>query len=733
MARARGTSVGGPGVERSYAAGIARGAGIIAVITIGSRVVGLARTLVFSQTVGATCLGTAYVTANQVPNLVYELVLGGALSSVMVPLLARSAERSASDPGEREQVSRITSALLTWCVLILVPLTLIIVGTAGPVAAMLNPANSGADCVHADVVSTTASMLRIFAPQGLLYGLSVVLLGLLQAYRRFGAYALAPLVNSLVVIVSCVAFASLASGASLGSVSAFAELVLAAGATLGVGAMVLVALVPTWRLRLRLRPALRLPAGIGRRAGGLALVGVVEIIATEIAAVVVIGLANGRGATGALVLFNYASQVFATLNAVLALAVSVSAFPVLSARDGDEFDRACAGSTRAVMLVGCLGVALMAAVSVPAAHVLASKPDQVPELALGFVCFAPGLIGLAVIANLARAMLAVGRLKIAAVAVAGSTLVGTVAQLALAELAPARLVVAGLALGNSVGMTVVAIPFVIVTKRVLGKASVQGLGRATFAGLAGAAAAGLVGVGVSLVLPVSRKLADLGAGTVAAVLVVVIFGAIVLRLDDGDLRAVLVRRLHAAGLRVPQDAAGGARGLAYAGALTELVRQRAWAWLQNGGRKLTMNLAEERVTRPGDHGERHARLLSARERQVAVAIGAVAGGTGIFAVFASSNQAGTVVLLLIALVFLLVGVEGTPLLWHAFRPGAHLPGRRRLDKASQRAAHQAPPLATGTAEDVAMAEQMLIVQPVVSPTVVSPAGPEDGNGRYTPE
>jgi len=47
-----------------------------------SRLFGLIRTLVFSQTVGASCLGTAYATANQVPNLVYELVLGGALGAV---------------------------------------------------------------------------------------------------------------------------------------------------------------------------------------------------------------------------------------------------------------------------------------------------------------------------------------------------------------------------------------------------------------------------------------------------------------------------------------------------------------------------------------------------------------------------------------------------------------------------------------------------------------------------
>src|SRR5215469_13883685 len=120
------------------AVGIASGAAIIAGLTILARMLGLIRTVVFAQTVGATCLGTAYVTANQVPNLVYELVLGGALSSVMVPLLARPAARSATDAGDKDQVSRITSALLTWCLLILAPLTVVILATAGPIAALLN-------------------------------------------------------------------------------------------------------------------------------------------------------------------------------------------------------------------------------------------------------------------------------------------------------------------------------------------------------------------------------------------------------------------------------------------------------------------------------------------------------------------------------------------------------------------------------------------------------------------
>ena len=95
-----------PGPAPPLGAGIARGAALVAGLTIVSRLFGLARTLVFSQTVGASCLGAAYVTANQVPNLLYELVLGGALTSAMVPVLARSAERAAEDPADRARSAR---------------------------------------------------------------------------------------------------------------------------------------------------------------------------------------------------------------------------------------------------------------------------------------------------------------------------------------------------------------------------------------------------------------------------------------------------------------------------------------------------------------------------------------------------------------------------------------------------------------------------------------------------
>jgi putative peptidoglycan lipid II flippase len=528
-----------PGAAQRLGEGVARGAAVVASLTILSRILGLVRTLVFSQTVGATCLGTTYVTANQVPNLLYELILGGALTSAMVPVLARSAERAASDPAEKARVGDITSALLTWTVIIVVPLVLVIVAAAGPIASLLNPSNPNAHCVRADMVTVTGDMLRVFAPQALFYGLSVVLYGLLQSYRRFAAPSIGPGISSLVLIACYLAFVPLNEGRSLAQLPVSAELVLSVGTTLGIAALVVVAIPPTRRLHLRFRPVLRFPPGVARRVSGLALVGVAELVAIDVANVVAIDLANGHGKTGALVLFNYGSQVFNSIAAILALSIVVSAFPVMSAREGPDLNRTSAGSTRAVLLMSWLGTAVIAAIAIPAAHVLAKQPDQVPQLIWTFILFAPGIAGVAVIANLSRVMFVIRRLKIAAAALAGSWVITIVADVVLVELAPARLVPAMLALGTTIGQTVVAIPLVFVTRRICGTAAVQGAGHATRAGLAACAAGAAVGLAVSLAVPLHHKLEAVALAVPAAGCAILAFGVVAYFLDDGDLKTVL--------------------------------------------------------------------------------------------------------------------------------------------------------------------------------------------------
>jgi putative peptidoglycan lipid II flippase len=134
----------------------------------------------------------------------------------------------------------------------------------------------------------------------------------------------------------------------------------------------------------------------------------------------------------------------------------------------------------------------------------------VSQLTGAFAMFAPGVAGVAVITNLSRVMFALGRLKLAAIALAGNWLAVIAADVLLAGLAPPHLVVGALALGNTIGQTVVAVPLVIAIRRIRGAAAVAGVRRANLAGLAAAAAASAAGIAVSLVLPGGGKLADAG-------------------------------------------------------------------------------------------------------------------------------------------------------------------------------------------------------------------------------
>ena len=186
------TPVAERGSARPRGGGIGRAAVLIGAITMLARVIGFGRQVVFAHTVQASCLGTAYTTANMVPNIIYDIVAGGALTAVVVPVLAGPVR---SDP---EQVRRTSAALLSWAVVLLVPVSLIIAAIARPLVSVLLGGTPG--CPRADMVTLGARMLVVFAPQILLYGLAVVLYGILQAHRRFAAPALAPVLSSLVVI-----------------------------------------------------------------------------------------------------------------------------------------------------------------------------------------------------------------------------------------------------------------------------------------------------------------------------------------------------------------------------------------------------------------------------------------------------------------------------------------------------------------------------------------------------
>src|SRR5262249_12477008 len=340
----------------------------------------------------------------------------------------------------------------------------------------------------------------------LLYGLAVVLYGILQAHRKFAAPALAPILSSVVVMGAYALFVPL-GGQHTTRVSGLplsAELTLSIGTTLGVAALALTPLAPAWRLRLRMRPTLRFPDGMGRRARSLAVVGVAVLVSQDASVLVVTRLANanGSGSGAAVTVYQYGWQVFVSVYAVLAIPVAISAFPVLSARRGPAFDEAAASSTRATALASWLGAGLPAAVALPVARGFPSLGnDATSQFALALALFAPGLAGYGLVACLSRVLLAANRIKIAAVTIVVGWVVVIVVDLIAVPLVSDSAVVPVLGLANTVGMTAAGLALLAAVRSARGAAALSGVWRALGAGLAGAAAGAAAGVGGAAVLP----------------------------------------------------------------------------------------------------------------------------------------------------------------------------------------------------------------------------------------
>ena len=533
------TPVAERGSARQRGGGIGRAAVLIGAITMLARVVGFGRQVVFAHTVQASCLGTAYTTANMVPNIIYDIVAGGALTAVVVPVLAGPAR---SDP---EQVRRTSAALLTWTVVLLVPVSLVVAVIAEPLVSVLLGGTPG--CPRPDMVTLSARMLVVFAPQILLYGLAVVLYGILQAHRKFVAPALAPVLSSLVVIGAYFWFGVVGSGYQdmTRPVPAPAWIVLAVGTTAGVAALVATPLIPVARLRLRLRPRLRFPPGIGVRVRSLAAAGVATLIAQDASVAVVIVLANSRGGSGALVLYSFAWAVFFVPYAVLAVPIATSAFPELSARavspSTGSFDATSATSTRAVTVASWLGVAGMVGTCVPLARVFQSHVSQAADarqLAIALAVFAPGLVGYGLTANLSRVLYADGRNRASALAVSGGWLLIIVADLLIVPFVPRSAVVPWLGAGTTLGLTGSGVALLFLVRRFRGRDALRGCARAALAGLAGAVAGTAAGLGVAAGLRVTGFLPNVGVTLLASAAVLVAFLAVVAVADGGDLRAV---------------------------------------------------------------------------------------------------------------------------------------------------------------------------------------------------
>jgi putative peptidoglycan lipid II flippase len=264
---------------------LVRSSATVAVGTALSRVTGFVRIAAIAYALGVTTLAGTYSYANETPNIVYELLLGGVLTATLVPLFVKHFESRDPDAA---------SAIFTVSMLVLAAVTVVGVLVAPWIVHLYTLNVHGA--TRADQQELATSLLRLFMPQMLFYGMVALATAMLNARRRYAAAAFAPVLNNVVVIAVFLALPRLADGSlTVHSVLDDNALVLliGLGTTAGVAVMALALLPPLSRAHLDLRflPAWRHPAVLTMlRLSGWT---VGYVVANQIALFVVTVLANG--------------------------------------------------------------------------------------------------------------------------------------------------------------------------------------------------------------------------------------------------------------------------------------------------------------------------------------------------------------------------------------------------------------------------------------------------------
>ena len=199
---------------------VGRSAGLMTVLTILSRVTGFIRTWAMAAAIGMSLLSSSYQVANNLPNMLYELVMGGMLVTAFLPVymgVRREQGREASN----EYVGNLLGILL----LVLGGISLL--GTVFAPGFIWTQSFLSGDGGSMD---TAAFMFRFFAIQILFYGLGSVFSGVLNAHRDYFWSTFAPVLNNVIVIASFIGFAPVS--AQFGEHAGI--ILISAGTTLGV-------------------------------------------------------------------------------------------------------------------------------------------------------------------------------------------------------------------------------------------------------------------------------------------------------------------------------------------------------------------------------------------------------------------------------------------------------------------------------------------------------------------
>lgn len=418
-----------PSVTRSVA-----GMGAAAAV---SRTFGGLRMVVIAAVLGTTYLGNTFQAANSVSNVLFELLAAGALSAVLVPTFVGHFSRR-----EDRRVEEVAGGVLSIALAGLGVVTVLGIVFAPQLAELLSTGVSDPE-VAAQQDELATYLLRFFIPQVLLYAVGAVATAVLHARGRFALAAIAPIGNTIVIVVSMLVFRSLAGEDPGLDLTSAEQLCLALGGTLGVAAFVGVPTVGLHRSGFRFRlPSWRPWADRDVRSllhlSGWAVLqhsGVGILLA---AALVVCG-----GVAGGVVAYQLAMVVFLAPYGIVAQPIHTAVLPRLSAAasagDAVGLHRSLRWAVEA-MAVGTLPLAAaLTALSAPVMSVLAfgqaaegDGPELLGAALLGLAVGIPAYGGFLL---MTRAAYAIGDSRTPALASLGSALVGAFGMIVAAQVA----------------------------------------------------------------------------------------------------------------------------------------------------------------------------------------------------------------------------------------------------------------------------------------------------------
>jgi putative peptidoglycan lipid II flippase len=363
----------------------------MSVATTLSRITGYARTMTQATVLGTGAVANAYTLSNTLPTQLYELFMGGLLSSIFVPLLVERLTRHGEDDARR-----LTNALLTAILPFLAVVVLIACVFTGPLVNLVtawSPAEGFSREEAREATSLAILLFRVFALQILFYGVGAVATGVLNSHRRFFLPTFAPVLNNLFVITSFALYAVL-----VGSSPVAAIYTLAFGTTLGVAVMSLVLVPPAWRLGYRPHLIFGHPALLAAlRLAGPVLVFTAATVGVQIA----INLFGSR--FGGVEKLYYAFVVFQLPYGAFVVAIATALVPELSERftrgDPDGFRENLSFGLRITAFVAVPASILVVVLAEPIVGLLYERgsftSEDTAEVAALLAAFGVGLLGYA--------------------------------------------------------------------------------------------------------------------------------------------------------------------------------------------------------------------------------------------------------------------------------------------------------------------------------------------------